>query len=84
MNNGMEEFASLFKDRENPDLPDWTTGKVVQTSPLKIRVNENILLEQRKLVIPERLNGSFVKGDMVVLFPSQDYKRVYVADKVVM
>jgi len=81
--NSMVEFAELFKDRDNPDIADWVTGEVTSVSPIQIRISDKISFNESKILLPERLAGQLLQGDLVVLFPSQDYKRAFIADKVV-
>ena len=53
--NAYVEIAKMFKERNNKNHPGIILGKVISMDPLKIKINEKIVLDNDYLIIPEHL-----------------------------
>ncbi|MDT3415592.1 hypothetical protein QO009_001450 [Brevibacillus aydinogluensis] len=50
-----QKLAQMYKDNRNPLSTAPVVGKVLSVNPLRIQYGENIILEQHKLIVAERL-----------------------------
>lgn len=66
MATGMIEIMKVaaLEAMENGKPCDIRTGKIVSTSPLKIKINDNLTLPASVLVVPEHLTDHTVKVSM--------------------
>jgi hypothetical protein len=88
--DGITEFAKMLKERENKINPGVTTGEVITTSPIVIRLGEKIILSAAKsnLVISDAiktkvLTDKLSAGDEVILIPTADGQVFFAIDKAV-
>ena len=58
---------------ENAQMCDLRYGEVVNTSPIKVKITNNLTLPSSVLVVPERLSekGALKTGDKVALLRKQ-------------
>lgn len=83
MDDRLTRFAKLFKDRDNQSFSSITTGTVITSSPVKIRLNDVIILDLEQLVLAERVSTSLTIGDEVIIIPTVDEQFYFVIDKAV-
>lgn len=57
--NSIEKMAQLFKERDNPYIINVTVGEVLSPAPLKVKWGENIIIEEKDLVVAKLLKGGF-------------------------
>jgi len=50
-----QRIAQMYKDNRPPKSTSPVVGKVLSISPLRIQYGNNIILEQEKLIVAERL-----------------------------
>ncbi|QQE75223.1 DUF2577 domain-containing protein [Brevibacillus composti] len=50
-----QKIAEMHKQNRNPKSTAPVVGKVLSISPLRIQYGDNVLLEQEKLIVAERL-----------------------------
>ncbi len=84
--DGYTRLAMLFKERNNPNLMEITTAKVISTSPISLKVGEKIFLgrEYNNLIITETVSkSSLTNGDVVLVIPTGNGSLWYAIDKVV-
>lgn len=84
--DGGTRIAMLFKERNNPNLMEITTAKVISTSPISLKVGEKIFLgrEYNNLIITETVSkSSLTNGDAVLVIPTGNGSLWYAIDKVV-
>lgn len=88
--NSIERFAQLFKERDNPYIINVTVGEVLSLSPLKIQWGENIIIEEKDLVVAKLLKGGFTvqytddTGSGTVTRNQQVVNPLQVGDEVIM
>jgi hypothetical protein len=57
--NGIEKFAKLFIERNNPYHINIDIADVVSTSPLRIKYGDSIILQSDKLILNNILKDGF-------------------------
>lgn len=56
--SNLDKLAKMFNERENKPIITATIGTVISIDPIRIKYGDNIILEQRRLVIASHvLNG---------------------------
>ncbi len=85
MSNSIEKLANLFNERNNSTHVNVTTGIVLSTTPLRIKWGDNVLLEEKSLVVASIIKTGLVVvniSDKVIMMPDNDFKKWYIIDKV--
>lgn len=69
---------------ENSSPCDLRYGKVVNTSPLKIQISNQLILPNSMLVVPKRIKNEdpLVNGDKVALLRQQGGQSYFILDKI--
>lgn len=84
MQKEIVELAQLFKARDNKSYDVFLIGRVISPPPTpKIKLDENIILNNRKLIFAERVTYDLKSDDQVILIPSINNQTYVVIDKVV-
>jgi len=82
MINYIKEIVSNFLN--NKELSDLEMGLIVSVNPIKIKIPNLIEpIGSSFLIIPIRLNGSFLVNDKVAMLKAMGGQKYYILDKVV-
>lgn len=77
----LEKLAQLFKERNNPNHINITTGVVISINPLQIKWGDSVILKSDSLVKASGLSNIEL-NDTIIMIPDLDYKKWYLIDKV--
>lgn len=59
--NNLDKLVQMLKERENPVHITATIGEVISINPIRIKYGDNIILEQRHLVIASDVLSGYTR-----------------------